>query len=128
MKPGSALAESQRVNIKLLPASQPLTWLASGWQDLVRCPGPALLHGAALALFGAVLLWAARGEFWLLAGAFSGFLLVAPVLATGLYAISRALSRGEPAGLRTASMPGGRAMGRWSRSACCSRWPAPAGC
>ena len=55
-----------------------------------------------LALFGAVLLWAARGEFWLLAGAFSGFLLVAPVLATGLYAVSRALSRGEAAGLRTA--------------------------
>jgi uncharacterized membrane protein len=30
-------------------------------------------------------------------------LLVAPVLATGLYAVSRALSRGQPAGLRTAA-------------------------
>ena len=97
-----ALVESHRVHIKPLAASRPLAWLALGWQDLLRCPGPALLHGAALALFGAALLWAARGEFWLLAGAFSGFLLVAPVLATGLYAISRALSRGEPAGLSTA--------------------------
>ena len=100
--PSPALAESHRVGIKPLPALRPLAWLALGWQDLLRCPGPALLHGAALALFGAMLLWAARGEFWLLAGAFSGFLIVAPVLATGLYAISRALSRGAPAGLRTA--------------------------
>ncbi len=101
-KPGSALTESHRVSIKPLAALRPLAWLALGWKDLLRCPGPALLHGAALALFGSALLWAARGEFWLLAGAFSGFLLVAPVLATGLYAISRALSRCEPAGLRTA--------------------------
>ena len=63
----------------------------------MRCPGPALLHGAALALFGAALMVFAKDEFWWLAGAFSGFLLVAPVLATGLYAISRALSRGEAA-------------------------------
>ena len=36
----------------------------------------------------------------LLAGAFSGFLLMAPVLATSLYALSRALMLGEPANAR----------------------------
>jgi uncharacterized membrane protein len=97
-----ALEESHRAGVQVLPLLRPLAWLVLGWQDLRRCPGPALLHGAGLAFFGAALAWAARGEFWLLAGAFSGFLLVAPVLATGLYAISRALSRSEPAGLRTA--------------------------
>jgi uncharacterized membrane protein len=101
MSETSALTESHRVGVKALPLLRPLAWLALGWRDLRRCPGPALLHGAALALFGAALLWAARGEFWWLAGAFSGFLLVAPVLATGLYAISRALARGEAADLRT---------------------------
>ena len=49
-----------------------------------------------LAGFGALLLWLAHDRFWLLAGAFSGFLVVAPVLATSLYAISRALEQGEP--------------------------------
>ena len=88
--------------VRAVPLTAPLHWLALGWRDLVRCPGPALLHGAALAAFGLVLLWGAGDEFWLLAGAFSGFLLVAPILATGLYAISRALERGEPAGLGTA--------------------------
>lgn len=102
MNDSPALTESHRVGVRTVSVLRPFAWLALGWRDLLRCPGPALLHGAALALFGTALLWVARGEFWLLAGAFSGFLLVAPVLATGLYAISRALSRGEPAGLRTA--------------------------
>jgi uncharacterized membrane protein len=103
MNPNPALAESQRIIVRRLPVLRPFAWLALGWRDLARCPGPAVLHGAALALFGAALLWFAQGAFWWLAGAFTGFLLVAPVLATGLYAISRALSRGEPAGLRTAA-------------------------
>jgi uncharacterized membrane protein len=68
----------------------------------MRCPLPGALHGAALALFGGLLFWTARHQFWLLAGAFSGFLLVAPVLATGLYAISRALERQGRADLFTA--------------------------
>ena len=50
-------------------------------------PMPGLLHGLLLAVFGAALFWAARSQFWLLSGAFSGFLLVAPILATGLYAV-----------------------------------------
>lgn len=102
MKDSAALAESRRVGVRTVSIEQPFRWLALGWRDLMRCPGPALLHGTALASFGLLLLWGARGEFWLLAGAFSGFLLVAPVLATGLYAISRALARGERTDLGTA--------------------------
>ncbi|MDM7944147.1 MAG: DUF2189 domain-containing protein [Hydrogenophaga sp.] len=82
----------------LLPAStptQPVTlqspwrWLALGWADLRRNPLPGLAHGVLLTAFGWLLLWAARDQFWLLAGAFSGFLIVAPILATGLYQVSR---------------------------------------
>lgn len=54
-------------------------------------------HGLALALFGAVIVAIAHQRFWLLAGAFSGFLVIAPVLATSLYALSRALEQGEKA-------------------------------
>jgi len=84
------------------PPLAPLRWLALGWRDLVRCPVPGLVHGIAVVAFGALLLLVARHRFWLLAGAFSGFLLVAPVVATGLYAVSRALERGERPGLATA--------------------------
>jgi len=63
--------------------------------DLVRAPVPGLLHGLACTLFGLALVALAREHFWALAGAFSGFLIVAPLVATGLYEVSRRLARGE---------------------------------
>ena len=88
--------------MRQIPLLRPLGWLARGGSDLMRCPLPGLMHGAATALFGALLILLGREHFWLLAGAFSGFLIVAPLVATGLYNISRALERGRPAGLKSA--------------------------
>ena len=98
--------------VRQVGLTAPLHWLALGWRDLWRCGAPSLLHGLLLALFGALLLWVAGECFWLLAGAFSGFLAVAPVLATSLYALSRALERGEPADWRTI----GKTWTRWQYS------------
>jgi uncharacterized membrane protein len=84
-----------------VPVMQCLAWLRRGWRDLLRAPGVALAHGALMALFGAALFGLAAHRFWILAGAFTGFLLVAPVLATGLYGVSRALERGERANFAT---------------------------
>jgi uncharacterized membrane protein len=88
--------------IRPVTLSSPLRWLALGWSDFARCPGPGLLHGAALALSFGGLLVVAFDDFWLLVGVFTSFLLVAPILLTGLYAISRGLQRGERVGLNTA--------------------------
>ena len=74
-------------------------WLAAGWRDLRQCATLSLLHGLVAAMFGALLLTVADQSFWFLAGTFSGFLMVAPILATGLYAMSRALELGQPADL-----------------------------
>ena len=76
-----------------------MRWLRLGWDDLWRNPLPGLAHGLLLATFGGVLLWVAQERFWLLAGAFSGFLIVSPILATGLYAVSRAHQRGRKVGV-----------------------------
>ena len=86
--------------VRSIALTQPLRWLALGARDLTRAPGPGLSHGLTLALFGAALFTLAHSHFWLLAGAFSGFLLVSPVLATGLYAVSRALEGREAPGTR----------------------------
>jgi uncharacterized membrane protein len=83
-----------------LTLASPLRWLALGWADLRRNPGPGLWHGAVITAFGWLLLWAARDQFWLLAGAFSGFLIVAPILATGLYQVSRSSGTGQVVGMR----------------------------
>jgi len=97
-----ALAESRTFSVRPIPTLRPLGWLARGWRDLMRCPVPGLLHGVAVAAFGALLIALAHRQFWLLAGAFTGFLLVAPIVATGLYAVSRELTRGHKPTLATA--------------------------
>lgn len=101
MRTDKALQESRRFGVKPVPVLRPLGWLARGWQDLLRCPGPSLLHGLLMTLGGALIFWLAHERFWLLAAAFSGFLLVAPILATGLYALSRDIERNKPVGLAT---------------------------
>lgn len=102
MPDSAALNESHRYTVREIGLAEPLQWLALGWRDFVRAPGPGILHGFALTMFGAALLAVAHSQFWLLAGAFSGFLLMGPLAATGLYAISRALERGEPPTMATA--------------------------
>lgn len=113
MRESPALIESRAFGVRHVPMLRPLGWLARGWRDLMRCPLPGLLHGLALAVFGGALVVVARERFWLLSGAFTGFLLVAPILATGLYAVSRALERGQRADLAVALAawkPEGRLM------------------
>ncbi len=87
--------------VRQVSPNGPMRWLARGWADLMHCPLPGLLHGLAMAAFGALLVLLVRDRFWLLAGAFSGFLLVAPVVATGLYAVSRELEQGRQPTLAT---------------------------
>ena len=64
---------------------------------MTRAGWISFAHGLALALFGWAIVVVAHQRFWLLAGAVSGFMVVAPVLATSLYALSRALEEGRPA-------------------------------
>ncbi len=102
MLPPTETDAARGFRIRPVPPGQPWRWLARGWADLLRCPLPGLAHGAAAAAFGALLLFIARDRFWLMAGSFSGFLLVAPIVATGLYAVSRALEGRRRATLATA--------------------------
>lgn len=69
-------------------------WLAAGWRDLAAAPGPSLFYGAVLAGMGYLLTnWFAGAVGIALT---TGFLLVGPFLAIGLYDISRRRELGEP--------------------------------
>lgn len=94
----NASPHSMTPAVRTVGVFQCFTWLALGWKDLCRAGAASLAHGLVLAAFGAALWWVAYQRFWFLAGAFSGFLVIAPVLATSLYALSRALERKESAG------------------------------
>ena len=88
-------AASTAPHVKTIGMMQPLVWLVLGWRDIAKSGWISILHGLALTVVGAAIVAFARHRFWLLAGALSGFLVVAPVLATSLYALSRAIERRE---------------------------------
>jgi uncharacterized membrane protein len=86
-------------SVRQIAVTRPLYWLRLGWRDFTRAFVPSALHGIVIATGGLVIAAVATGRFYLLAGALSGFLLVGPVLATGLYELSRRLAAGKPATL-----------------------------
>lgn len=82
-----------------IPWHRPLRWLAAGWRDLIAIGAPSLLHGL-LAMVGGWMIAAITLLYWpLLPGAVTGFVLIAPILATGLYALSRERDAGSSATL-----------------------------
>lgn len=75
-------------------------WLRLGWRDFRKAGWPSLMHGLIVAAMSLIIIEVVL-LFWpLLPGAVSGFLVVGPVLATGLYALSRRLEQGQAPGVR----------------------------
>lgn len=93
--PSSSGALRQHPVARDIGLTQPLQWLALGWRDMVCCGWISYVHGIVMALIGLLMLRVVGNHFWFMAGAFSGFLLVAPILATSLYALSRAIALGD---------------------------------
>lgn len=85
--------------VRRVAFTAPLGWLGKGWQDLWRQPAASLFYGVAVAVTGAVILGVTASLAYLFAAAVTGFLLVAPMLAAGLYELSRRYLAGEPATL-----------------------------
>jgi uncharacterized membrane protein len=81
--------------VRIVPLGRPFEWLAMGVQDFVRAFGPSLFHGFIVAVAGLAILTVGLRVWYVLPGAVSGFVLVAPIIATGLYELSRRLLRGE---------------------------------
>lgn len=88
--PGISLLHIRRVS-----ADRPLHWLRAGWQDLKTNPLPSLAYGVLFALGGDLIILALLQSPHLLTVSISGFFLVAPLLAAGLYELSRRNEVGE---------------------------------
>lgn len=87
------------VPVRAVPITHVFRWLALGWKDLTHTPFSSLLHGVAVTIGGWIILAITLRYWYLLPGAFSGFLLIGPILATGLYELSRRLALGERPGI-----------------------------
>ncbi|RKF16519.1 DUF2189 domain-containing protein [Roseovarius spongiae] len=89
-KPESPYARS-------LPASAAFAWLSGGWRDFRTHPIQSLAYGVFLVLLSYAILWTLYrlGLLYLALPMVSGFLIVGPFFAVGLYEKSRALEQGE---------------------------------
>lgn len=90
-----------------LPPSAALGWLAAGWRDFKTDLWTSLAYGISLLVLSlAVLamLWV-TGLLYLVLPAISGFLIIGPFLALGLYHKSRLLAEGRKAPLGDTLLP-----------------------
>lgn len=84
-------------HVRQVDASRPLVWLRMGWDDMRANLGASLTYGLIFAIIGYLILAYATDLPYLFTAAISGFFLVGPLAAAGLYEISRRHERGESA-------------------------------
>jgi uncharacterized membrane protein len=80
-----------------LPPKAPIEWLKAGWRDLRAARGLSLAWGGFCWFLSTVITWLAwkTGGWVLLISLLSGFIFVAPLLAFGMYSVSRQLCLGR---------------------------------
>lgn len=85
--------------IKDVKMFAPLGWLSLAWADLRACPIPSLFYGFCFAAMGLLITFVFEHAYEYTSGLTSGFLLLGPFLAMGLYEISRRRELGEACAL-----------------------------
>jgi len=82
---------------RIVPLSAPIGWLRRGMEDMKKAPGISLTYGLTMTLLSLLIAYSSWefGTLGLYLGMASGFLLVGPVLAIGLYSLSCQLEQGR---------------------------------
>ena len=87
--------------VRRIELDRPWAWLAAGWRDMTRAPAVSLAYGVLFAVIG----WAVTFGLWwadmiyLILPLTAGFLIMGPILAVGLYEVSRRHEQGRQATL-----------------------------
>lgn len=94
---GASEVVAPGIAVRSAPFDAPWSWLGAGWRDLGTVPVLSLSYGAVFALVAFALTWGAmQAEIQSIIPALAGgFLLIGPLVAVGLYEISRRLEAGE---------------------------------
>ena len=82
---------------KILSLNAPVKWVQQGAEDMKRAPAVSLSYGLAMTLLSVLIAYGSWkfGTLGLYLGMASGFLLVGPVLAIGLYSFSCQIEQGR---------------------------------
>ena len=112
-------AEQLGFPVRRVPRDAPWDWLSRGWRDLCTVPSVSLAYGAFFSIAAWIILFVLSflEATSLLPVLAAGFLFVAPLLAAGLYEMSRRLEKGEPITVRKVFGGCAPAIGRLTSSA-----------
>lgn len=94
----STLRQSPHIGVRHVAPLQSLVWLRRAWDDLQHIGGASLAHGLLITVLGAVLLILGSTHTIFIAAAVTGYLLVGPIMTTGVCELSRRRAAGEPNG------------------------------
>ena len=91
-------------NVTVIATDAPFGWLAAGWRDFRAAGLVSMAYGLIFVASGVLLTFGLEraGLVYLIAPLIAGFMLVAPALTVGFYAISQDLEAGTPPSLRRA--------------------------
>jgi len=95
---GISGSDTLHLEIRHVPLGRSVEWLNRGWDDCKRIGRAGLAHGVLIAILGAVLLALGSTHMYLTAAAITGYLLVGPVMTTGLCELARRREAREPLG------------------------------
>ena len=82
-------------SVRRITIGRPFSWLRAGWSDLCANPIASIAYGLLFAIAGDLILIFSWRSPHLFSAAVSGFFLIAPLLAGGLYEISRRQAQGQ---------------------------------
>jgi uncharacterized membrane protein len=85
--------------VRKVKSSAVISWLKAGIKDTRRAGLASLFYGVFFALAGLIMHLVIVKAYWLMAALTTGFLLLGPFLAMGLYDLSRRMELGEQAKL-----------------------------
>lgn len=97
MAAGTMKTGIQTLPVRRITVDAPNRWLAAAWRDFSRAPLFSLAYGAIFVIAGHVIAFALHNASLgsLIPAVVAGFFLVAPILAVGLYEVSRRFESGE---------------------------------
>lgn len=80
-----------------VPTTTAFSWLSAGWRDFICQPWVSLVYGIAVFAVSLLVVYSIfnLGYSYILFPALSGFLVIAPLAATGLYEKSRRIADGK---------------------------------
>ena len=81
---------------KKLGMGAPLRWIQLGWNDIKHAPKQSLSYGVVVLLLSYAITYFAWtvGSIYLMVAMLSGFIFIGPVMAIGLYSISKQIQHG----------------------------------